>query len=315
MMKWLILFFVINVQTGFGQESLHIEGTTPNLYIIHTVSPKETLYGISRMYNIAPNELSTYNKLDTDVKLSVGQQLHIPLNKTNFLQGGIKSADEVLIPIYYVIAEHEGLYRISINHNKVDIGLLKTWNQLTSDAIVTGANLIIGYLKVKQGQSPLANNNGKVETTKPSIENTSTNNTSVTTNNNNVNTIPNNSENNNTPIINTSSSYGGFFEEAYKEETQNSTTLQNVSGDAAAFKSTSGWQDRKYYALINNVQPGTFIKISNIINGGYVYAKVLGGLPEMKENNGLLIRISNAAAAILNINDGNKTAIQVTKPY
>lgn len=302
MTKWIMLVCIVLCnQIIFAQKTLHVEGTTPNLYIIHTVSNKETLYGISRMYNITPNELANYNKINIDTKLMVGQQLNIPLNKTNFLQDGTKT--EELVPIYYTVNEHEGLYRISVNHNKVDIGLIKTWNQLTSDGINTGADLIIGYLRVKQDQSPLApNTNVKIE---PAINNST---------NTPINTTNDNKQSSNTSNIDIAS-MGGFFEEAFKEETKYSTNLQNITGEAAAFKSTSGWQDRRYYALMNNVQPGTFIKVSNTINGSYIYAKVLGNLPEMKENEGLLIRISNAAAAILSLNDGTKANVQVTKPY
>lgn len=256
------------------------------------------------MFNVTANELANYNKLNIDAKLTVGQQLSIPLSKTNFSEDGNKNASEVLIPLYYTIQPKEGLYRISINHNKVSIDLLKSWNKLSSDAIITGSDIIVGYLKAKQEFWPLSattNNTKNIEPTVTSV-NTIPNTNNTTENNNNNSTI-------NTSLM------GGFFEDAYKEETAHSTNLSTVNGEAAAFKSTSGWQDRKYYVLMNNVQPGTFIKISNITNGSYVYAKVLGGLPEMKENEGLLIRISNAAAAILSINDGAKATVQITKPY
>ena len=74
-------------------------------------------------------------------------------------------------------------------------------------------------------------------------------------------------------------------------------------GSASIFKSTSGWQDAKYYALMNNISPGTVVRITNPVNSRIIFAKVLGELPPGKENDGLLIRISNAAAAELKINE------------
>ena len=74
-------------------------------------------------------------------------------------------------------------------------------------------------------------------------------------------------------------------------------------GEAAVFKSTSGWQDAKYYALMNNITPGTIIRITNSSNKRIIFAKVLGELPPGRENEGLLIRISNSAAAELKISD------------
>jgi hypothetical protein len=85
---------------------------------------------------------------------------------------------------------------------------------------------------------------------------------------------------------------GGFFSINYLGN-HNKT----VSGLAGTFKSTSGWADGKYYALMNGVPVGTIIRISS--NGKTVYAKVLGQLPEMKESNGLITRMSNAASAEL----------------
>ena len=70
----------------------------------------------------------------------------------------------------------------------------------------------------------------------------------------------------------------------------------NENGAAAVFKSTSGWQDGKYYCLYNNAVAGTIIKITNNANRKSVYAKVLDMIPDINSNNGLSIRLSNAAA-------------------
>lgn len=93
----------------------------------------------------------------------------------------------------------------------------------------------------------------------------------------------------------------GFFANLF-DQTGSQKSLNTKSGEAATFKSTSGWQDKKYYVLMSDVAPGTILKISSSENK-VVYAKVLGSMPEMKENNGLLLRISNAAASYLGIID------------
>lgn len=101
----------------------------------------------------------------------------------------------------------------------------------------------------------------------------------------------------------------GTFEDVYAlQAAQKSENTK--SGEAATFKSTSGWQDKKYYVLINDIAPGTILKISSSGNKA-VYAKVLGSMPEMRENNGLLLRISNAAASDLGIIDP-KFPVQVS---
>lgn len=86
---------------------------------------------------------------------------------------------------------------------------------------------------------------------------------------------------------------GGVFRSDYN------VSSKSASGVAGVFKSTSGWQDGKYYALMNNVTVGTIVRITDPTSNKSVYAKILGGLPDMKESAGLTIRISNAAAAEL----------------
>ena len=91
---------------------------------------------------------------------------------------------------------------------------------------------------------------------------------------------------------------GGYFESEFQPESK------KLSGQAATFKSTSGWQDRKYYALMNNVAVGTIVQITSPATNKTVYAKVLGQLPDMKESTGLVIRLSNAAAAEMGAGEG-----------
>jgi hypothetical protein len=77
---------------------------------------------------------------------------------------------------------------------------------------------------------------------------------------------------------------------------------QAITGDASIFKTISGWNDRKFYVLINEIIPGTIVRITST-NKKSICAKVLGPLPETKGAAGLVIRMSNAAAAALGVED------------
>ena len=90
---------------------------------------------------------------------------------------------------------------------------------------------------------------------------------------------------------------GGYFRTDYTDGGK------MASGLAGTFKSSSGWQDGKYYALMNNVAVGTIVKIRLSSTNKSVYAKILGSLPDMKESVGLTIRLSNAAVAELGGSD------------
>lgn len=289
-------------------DNLMVQGTSPKLYLVHTVAPKENWYSIGRLYNISPRELAPYNNLKMGAPLNIGQSLKIPLGAANFSQDGRKAADEVLVPVYHVVQEREWMYRISQNHNKVPVESLEQWNKITNDELKPGMKLVVGYLKVKRDQSALASRSKNVQTTPPLAankpqdkpvagevkeeekkEDVDKGETTVKTDNR---AIP--VSNDPRPVVDRSIDYnGGYF------RSQFAGIGKATTGTAGIFKSTSGWRDGKYYALMNNVPVGTIIRIDHPVTRKSVYAKVLGQLPDMKESAGLAIRLSDAAAAEL----------------
>jgi LysM repeat protein len=76
-------------------------------------------------------------------------------------------------------------------------------------------------------------------------------------------------------------------------------------GSAGVFKSTSGWEDGKYYCLHNKAEKNTIVKITNKTTGKFIYARVLDVMPDLKQNKNLVARISNSAASILGADANN----------
>ncbi|MEO6916297.1 MAG: LysM peptidoglycan-binding domain-containing protein [Chitinophagaceae bacterium] len=311
----------------FGQSGeIIIQGASPDLYVLHTVAPKENWYSIGRLFNLSPKDIAPLNGKTLTSPLNIGDQLKVPLNNTNFSQDNAKAADEVLIPVYHVVQDKEWMYRISSTYNKVPVETLEKWNKLGKDGAKTGAHIIVGYLKVKKEQSsatamtatpdpatsvpvaeprkpeagqkpetvakqepvkqePVKQDPVKPEPIKqepvkqdpPKTEVRATLPPAVSE------TLPQNT------VVAGDSYFKNLYEPAGK----------SLNGVAGVFKSVSGWQDKKFYALMNNVNVGTIIKVTNPSGNKFVYAKVLGSLPEMKESMGLTIRISDAAAADL----------------
>ena len=100
------------------------------------------------------------------------------------------------------------------------------------------------------------------------------------------------------------SNSGASFKTLYEQQQKNAEPTE-AAGSAGVFKSTSGWTDNKYYCLHSNAAPGTIIKITNPANGKFVFAKVLDNIPDIKQNEGLMIVISNAAADALAVTEAN----------
>jgi rare lipoprotein A (peptidoglycan hydrolase) len=97
---------------------------------------------------------------------------------------------------------------------------------------------------------------------------------------------------------------GGYFKSFYTKQMVNKHVTED-RGMAGVFKSTSGGEDGKYYCLHNSAPAGSYIKITNPATQKSVYAKVLDLIPDLKQNSGIIIRISNAAASELGANAGN----------
>jgi LysM repeat protein len=298
------------------QKALIIQQESGKLFLHHAVAPKENWYSIGRIYNASPKEMAPFNNTSIDKGLAIGQSLKIPLTTANFLQSGQPASDEVLIPLYHTVREKEGLYRIGQLYNKVSPEQIKSWNKLTSDEVSSGRSLIVGYLKVKKDLSPLAKG-GQTVSPPPAVVKTETKpidkptGTEITPAEKKDIPPAKPAETKppaklDPPQNSTASNFGlgGAFKSLYDEQAKSGGSVQNISGKGAAFKSTSGWKDGKYYVLMNKVQPGIVVKISNAVNGKFVYAKVLGEIPPIKENEGLLVRISNAATTELLFDEG-----------
>jgi hypothetical protein len=102
-----------------------------------------------------------------------------------------------------------------------------------------------------------------------------------------------------------------FFESAFLEQVQKNPTSQDLKVFSSVFKTKSGWSDAKHYVLIDNLVPGTIVKLINPINRQAIYAKVLGEMPRIKQNEGLDIRISDAAVEKLGLTGTERFPLQL----
>jgi hypothetical protein len=62
---------------------------------------------------------------------------------------------------------------------------------------------------------------------------------------------------------------------------------------------------------MDNVEPGTIVRIINPTNNKAVYAKILGEMSGIRQNQGYNIRMSNAAASALDVSDTDKFIVRV----
>jgi LysM repeat protein len=303
---------------------LRPEKADGSLWLKHTVAPKENWYSVARIYHIGPRDIAAFNETEIAKPLAIGQTLRIPLTEANFTQTGSTAPDEVLVPLYHVVAGKEGLFRIGQDYNRIGIEQLKALNGLGSDAIRSGMRLVVGYLKVGRDQrewagrtvappaaAGKANAGGEVTRTtevKTPSGQVKTPDTGRPAPRRDTSTVrTGGTTRGQEPLrnrVDTGIAPGGYFATLYAQQSRSGTRAE-LTGVVASFKSTSGWKDGKYYLLMNGVPPGTVVRVTDALTGRSVHAKVLGDLPPIRENEKVAARISNAALSALELAEGS----------
>ncbi|MGK2864014.1 MAG: LysM peptidoglycan-binding domain-containing protein [Chitinophagaceae bacterium] len=342
-MKKLLAIIIIFIAVAFNVMAqpgeLIIKNGSRGLYIDHEVTPSQGLFAIGRLYNAHPKFIASFNNMDLNEGLAIGQIIQIPLSDTNFTQLSKKGK-----PVYYIVGPNEGLLKVSNANKKVTMQKLRDWNRLTSDNMTAGSKLIVGFLVVDEANAAVSKNPVQQQPVKQQespliVKQIPEKNIPVSTEQNENKqvaksvTIENNPVKNDSPVTqvlqekneeaknpepafakaegNKTADGEGFFRIHFEQQLKETPASKNNTVTAGIFKTTSGWQDGKYYLLIDQVATGTIVKVINPDNNKIIYAKVLGEMNGIRQNQGFDIRISNAAASTLGISDADKFIVQV----
>ncbi len=333
-----LLFFLCS----FSQPAdLIINSGSKGQYLTHTVAPKEGLFPIGRLYNVHPRHIANFNGIDFNKGLAIGQQINIPLSDTNFKQTVNKG-----VPVYYKTTEKETLANISAK-SKASVNNLKGWNNLTVDNVSVGNKLIVGFLITNEMQNKVVtitpkavseesvSNVNKAEAQKKQMESAAKTDAPAKTepepsvsNVNKTETQKKQMESATSPTLTKDETKktepvnikqaetmnddgAGYFKSNFYQQVKTSPGRKEQTVTSSIFKTTSGWQDGKYYLLINGIEPGTIVKLTNPSNSKVVFAKVLYAMDKIRENQGFDVRISDAAASSLSVNDTDKFILKV----
>ena len=314
-----------------GQD-LEIKTGSKGFFLVHKVAPKEGLFPLGRMYNVHPRHIANYNGIDFNKGLAIGQEINIPLTDTNF-----KQAVNSGVPVYYTAANKESLANISTKF-KAPMNYLRSWNKVNENSVAANSKLIIGFLitnelkdKVLTITTPMdptveesVSNVKKMEEQKqkvtdvakqPEVKKEDPKNVEPDVKKETppiVKEEPKKSE----PVVvkqtETDNSNGtGYFKNNFYQQVKLYPVTKDQTVTSSIFKTTTGWHDGKYYLLINGVEPGTIVRITNPSNNKIVFAKVLYSMDKIRENQGVDIRISDAAAATLAVSETDKFILKV----
>ncbi len=317
----ILLFTFISCPALLAQKGeLVAKSSDKGLYLEHKVIAKETYYSIGRLYNLHPKSIAAFNKLEMNKGLNIDQKIRIPLLDTNFTQSGNSGT-----PVYYKVREDEGLMTVSKKNNNVLLANLRSWNGLSADVLKKDSKLIVGFLMSKEMKSitlkPSKATEDLAETKEHQPEPVVTVAEDITKKDEKkITEAEEKAEDKEMkkdppPVIKETRkpliAGQGYFREHFEQQTRLNPATKDETVTAGIFKTTSGWEDAKYYLLMDKVQPGTIVKVINPSTSKAVYAKVLGEMAGIRQNEGYIIRISNAAATALEISEQDKFIVKV----
>ncbi len=242
---------------------------------VHVVNSSETLFSISRNYNVKVDELKAWNNL-TENSISIGQKLII--KKT-----GTTTVSEEPVKINAVgrkthkVEESQTLYSISRMYD-VSTDELKAWNQLSSNNLDIGQVLIVSdnveRVEPRSNSSMLPASENQASSLKKEEEITKPKENNIPA----KVTVAVNA----TPDINT---------DLEKVEPPAEKVVQR--GIAEVYEESGN--TKKYLALHRDAPVGTIMQVKNEMNNQTVFVRVVGQIPPTGDNAKLLLKISKKA--------------------
>ena len=308
---WLSLLLTVGSGAFSQNNELFLRKNEGSFYLEHKVVSKDNFYSIGRLYNVSAKHIASFNKVDMNKGLDIGQKLRIPLTDTNFTMQGNSGT-----PVYYKAGLNTTLTRISEAYRQVPVASLRYWNQRTEEEVMEGERLIIGFLRSEKLPSITLNH--------PAIpENEPAKTEPVTASTNEKEPVKQEAEDaekeenvkaDDKEKISeeVSPTEHGYFKASFDQQARLTTAARNQVVSSGIFKTSSGWEDAKYYVLADNIEPGTIVRLVNPENNEVAYAKVLGEMSSIRLNQNLDVRISNAAASALKIADTDKFVLKMS---
>jgi LysM repeat protein len=334
MRRWIV---VICCLAGFNAgaqtvpDTLQAFGSSPDLYIYHTVQKGETFFSLGRMFHISPYEVAKANGLTFDSTLHLYSYVKIPLTNNNFNQQTNETDQPGFAPVFHKVVQGETLYHIGQEFNKVPLQNIQAWNHLSNNNVDLGKYLVIGFVRYDQ-DAVINHPETNLAVASQPVENTQSSQPIKTDNNshsapvNNSNTTTSNTKNIIIPapimtradsgiitnhsiatrdtfnnMANSVTDNNSPFESAYLQETSSTNTPDSIRGAGSWFSSNIPPGSKKYYVLFDSAARGEVIKIINPLNGKFIYAKVLDVIPKLGENVNIVVKISDAAQQDLGV--------------
>jgi LysM repeat protein len=252
--------------------------------IVHVVAAKETMFSISKAYNVTMDEIRQWNNLQ-DNNLAIGQEILIKRRNTASASTAVpvNTATNQNTKGVHIVGPKETLYSLARQYN-LTVDQIREWNKMESNELRIGQSLFIA--NPSQSVSPVISQ----ETVKPNVPVVKNDEpvseqsvqTSSTQTQPQANNIPVKTE----PVTVSQPPI------RITESVKNSDEISEA-GLAELIEGTEG--NRKYLALHRTAPVGSILKVKNEMNNREVFVRVTGKLPDTALTEKLVIKVSRSA--------------------
>lgn len=267
----------------------------------HTVEPKETLYSISRQYNIAVEEIKQWNNIAGNA-ISPGDRIRVSnpasassssttaaatpavatppaSTKTNNTTASTTTTSpapqaqqnklDFAGKIVHTVEEQETLYSIAKMYD-TNVGQIREWNQLVTDNLGIGQKLVVGTAKGLPRKSTDRVVRNGVEEEKAKDYGYNSNPMSI-------------------------AQIGDSSQDELEATNIERASVRKISEMGMAMSIDDSLNTKKYLALHRTAPIGTIMQVHNEMNNLSVFVRVVGKLPATGTNDKVLIKLSRKA--------------------
>lgn len=306
-----LLFFQLMHVGLLAQQVVQLKG---NSYTIHQVAAGETFYAIAKTYAVLLDSIKQVNRMDSAATIRPGDLLIIPLHASQKPDAGkvvTKINNDYLI---HVVKTGETLYSIARNYSYTTVATLKEINNLLSDTVQIGQQLLV----------PKPNDSGMIRPNRDTVSLSGVKTVMIGVDSAALfdpgklrfsmeSMLANNVDMDDEPID--EPTFDMEMLEELKQTFEAEAAQDNIEvskGAATWFDDPSAQNQSKFYALHKSAPMGSVMMVRNLMNNRKVYVKVIGRLPENADNRNVLIKISGATAKYLNVLD-DKFLVELTE--
>ncbi len=280
-MKKIVLIFLyfgfIVFAKAQNTDSIFTEIKEGRLFAVHKVLQNENIYEIAQMYNVPAVVLGQNNDISFYEKLEPNRKLFVPLGNYNYLKSD-PGKNNNYKPLYYATRDNDRLEALA-EMIGVSASDLLLWNPATISTPPNNTLITVGWVsfeakKVTQDVVSATKQENNLLAQKVTIK-------SVKKDNDTVRPIP------------------GELEKIYNYQTSNGQVLDSTSGMVVFYKPQTNVDKNLLYAFSSEIARGRVVKIVNPSNGKFVFAKIIGNLPNTKQYQNAKIGLDGRARDLL----------------